>query len=456
MAKKNKDLLKVDRADDYIEWLTKAVTPQHAVLACIERLERAGFVPRPLGSPLEPAVGDRFYVVHPDAKSLLAIVVGERSPVATGYALVGAHTDSPDLRLRLNPLSAAAGTIQLTTQMHGGLIRRSWLDRPLALAGTVFQVLRSRSGKPQFHKLTGQPILTRHLVHLDEPVAVIPELAIHMDREKNDKGAINPQTALNAIVASGQWDAERVMRELSQRAGVALDRVDGFDLHLVPWHKPLRAGLDRSLVLGPRHDDLAMVYCGLEALLASCAQDPVPVRTRVAAFFDAEETGSQTASGAASSFLRDVLVRLARRHPDTSPAADPEQAFAETVCISADMAHALHPNYMEVHDKQHAPLIGGGPVLKANTNDRYATTGETAAIFAGLCDAAGVTCQDFVMRQDLACGTTIGPITAASLAARTVDVGCPMWGMHSSCETLGASDLEAMVSVMRVFFAGAA
>ncbi len=456
MTAKSKAMTSDARADDYIAWLTGAVTPPHAVLACTERLLRAGFQPLTLAAPLQPAVGDRRFVVHPDGKSVIAFVVGERSPVATGFALVGAHTDSPDLRLRLNPMAAAAGTVQLTTQLHGGLIRRSWLDRPLALAGTVFEVLRGRGGKPVFHKLTGQPVLNRHLVHIDEPVAIIPDLAIHMDREKNDKGAINPQTQLNAVLASGDWDAERVMRELSQRTGVQLDRVDGFDLHLVPWHKPMRAGLDRSLVLGPRHDDLAMVYCGLEALIASVVRDPTPVRTRVAAFFDAEETGSQTASGAASAFLRDVLVRLTRRHPDTDSAADPEQAFAETICLSADMAHALHPNYMEVHDKQHAPTINGGPVLKANTNDRYATTGETAAIFAGLCEAAGVKVQDFVMRQDMACGTTIGPITAASLAARTVDIGCPMWGMHSSCETLGAHDLAAMTDVMRVFFVGGA
>ena len=439
-------------ADRYIDWLHEACTPQHAVLACEVALRAGGFVARAFAGDLSAQPGERLYVVHPDGKSLVALVVGERSPCATGYAIVGAHTDSPDLRLRLNPLHSAAGTVQLTTQFHGGLIRRSWLDRPLGLAGTVFQVVRNAAGAPQFNPLTGQPLLQRHLVRVDEPLAIIPDLAIHLDREKNEKGAVNPQTALNAVLASGD-DAKAMMRLLSDRAGVELDAADGFDLHLVPLQKPQRVGLDRSLVVGARHDDLAMVWCGLDALLQSVTRAPTPTRTRVAAFFDAEETGSTTASGAASSFLRDVLVRLARHHPDTR-GADPEAAFAQTVCLSADMAHAQHPNFPDLHDKHHAPLINQGIVVKANTADRYATTGETAALLAGLCEAAQVPLQAFVMRQDLTCGTTIGPIVAASLAARTVDLGCPMWAMHSSAETLGAADLQAMVAVMRTFFVG--
>ena len=451
MARKNRPAPEAV-ADRYIPWLHSACTPHHAVAAVVQVLRAAGFAERDYASDLATVPAERFYVIHPDGKSILAFVVGERAPQATGYALVGAHTDSPDLRLRLNPVQAAAGTVQLTTQFHGGLIRRSWLDRPLGLAGTVFQVVRDKHGKPRFHPLTGLPLLERHLVRLDAPIAVIPDLAIHLDREKNDKGAINPQSALNAVIGSGT-DVGAITRLLSDQAGVALDEIDGFDLHLVPVAPPVRTGLDGSLVTGPRHDDLAMVFCGLDALVQSLSVDPTPVRTRVAAFFDAEETGSTTASGAASNFLRDVLLRVARRHPDAH-GADAEAAFAHTVVLSADMAHALHPNFPEMHDKNHAPLINQGVVLKANTADRYATTGETAALLAGLCEAADAPLQAFVTRQDLACGTTIGPLVAASLAARTVDIGCPMWAMHSTAETLGAQDLTSMVAVMRTFFAG--
>lgn len=443
-------------ADDYVKWLHGAPTPFHAVQQCIERLQRAGFSERSLTQPLNSQPGERLYVVHGDGKSLIALVVGSRSPVDTGFALVGAHTDSPDLRLRMNPLLEAAGTVQLTTQFHGGLIRRSWLDRPLALAGATYQVMRGRNGLPVFNPTTGLPVVSRQLVHVDEPLAVIPDLAIHMDREKNDKGAVNPATHLNAVVATGMMDGEAVLKLLSAQANIPLANLDGFDLHLTPWQPPMRVGADRSLVVGARHDDLAMVFCGLTALIESVARDPEPVRTRAVAFFDAEETGSTTSSGAASSFLRDVLVRFTRRHPKTAKTADVEQAFAHTLCLSADMAHALHPNHQDVHDKQHAPKINQGVVIKTNAADRYATTGETAALFVGICEAAGVRVQDFVMRQDMACGTTIGPITAAALAARVVDIGCPMWAMHSAAETLGASDLASMIDAMRVFFVGGA
>ena len=453
MTKKTKPIQSA-AADRYIEWLHQACTPHHAVAATVAELQAAGFVERDYADDLPTTPGERLYLRHPDGKSLIALVIGERSPTATGYAIVGAHTDSPDLRLRLNPLQSTAGTTQLATQFHGGLIRRSWLDRPLGLAGSVYKVVKNKRDVPQFHPLTGLPLLTRQLIRVDEPIAIIPDLAIHLDREKNDKGAINPQNALNAVFATGA-DPNAMLKLLSDKAGVALDEMDGFDLHLVPLQKPLRTGVDGSLVTGARHDDLAMVWCGLDALVQSVKTDAAPVRTRVAAFFDAEETGSQTSSGAASNFLRDVLIRIARRHPDTN-GKDPESAFAQTVCISADMAHAQHPNFPELHDKYHAPLINQGIVVKANTADRYATTGETAALLAGICEAAKVPLQAFVMRQDMACGTTIGPIVAASLAARVVDVGCPMWAMHSTAETLGARDLDAMAAMMTTFYVGRA
>jgi aspartyl aminopeptidase len=445
---------KRDKVDGYLEFLASAPTPFHAVQACMRRLQQAGFRERLLHATLDLEPGERAFILHPDGKSLIALVSGRRSPVETGYALCGAHTDSPDLRLRLNPVSTSAGTVQLTTQFHGGLIRRSWLDRPLGLAGAVYEVARRKDGPPAFHPVTGQPVVTRQLVHLDAPIGIIPDVAIHLDRDKNDKGAVNPQSWLNAVLATGDDHPDRALQDLSLRLGVRLDRLDGFDLHLVPWTPPVRAGIDGSLVVGPRHDDLAMVWCALEGLVESVARDPEPVRTRVAAFFDAEETGSLTASGAASSFLRDVLVRVARRHVQTPAHSDPEQAFANTFCISADMAHAWHPNHPELHDKQHAPKINQGVVIKANAADRYATTGETAAAFVALCEAAGARVQDFVIRQDLVCGSTIGPITAAQLGVRTVDVGCPQWAMHSACETAGARDLADMVQVLRAFYVG--
>ena len=441
-----------DPADHYIRFLSDAVTPFHAVVECENRLRSAGFKQISVLDTLHVQQGDKAYVIHPDGKTLFAFVVGSRSPMTTGFTLWGAHTDSPDLRLRLNPLTAEAGTVQLTIQLHGGLIRRSWLDRPLALAGSVFRVTRDAGGRPIFSPVDGQPMITRTLVRLDEPLAVIPDLAIHLDRKKNDEGGVNAQTMLNAVFATGD-DADHAMKALSMRLGVPLDQIDGFDLHLVPWHRPQRVGVDGSLIVGPRHDDLAMVYAGLAGLTEAAEANPAPSHTAVAAFFDAEETGSMTASGAQSSFLRDILLRIARNHPETQD-GDPEQCLLRSFVVSGDMAHALHPNYADKHDSQHAPLINQGIVIKANTNDRYATGGESAAYFRAICEAANVPVQAFVSRQDMGCGTTIGPITAARLSARTVDIGAAMWGMHSINETMGAHDMAWLIDAARVFFLG--
>ncbi|HAN31726.1 MAG TPA: M18 family aminopeptidase [Myxococcales bacterium] len=441
-----------DAADKYIRFLTDAVTPFHAVVECENRLKSAGFVRLNPIEPLKIKQGQKAYVVHPDGKTLIAFIVGSRSPLATGFGIWGAHTDSPDLRLRLNPLRSDAGTVLLTTQYHGGIIRRAWLDRPLSLAGSVFQVVRDAKGIPVFSPVDGQPIINRTLVRLDEPLAVIPDLAIHLDRKKNEEGAINPQTMLNAVFATGS-DPDQAMKALSLKLGMALDEIDGFDLHLIPWHRPERVGIDGTLIHGPRHDDLAMVFAGLQGLTEASAIDPSPRRTSVGAFFDAEETGSMTASGAQSNFLRDTLLRIARNHPETDQ-GDPEQSLLRSFVISADMAHALHPNHMDKHDSQHAPLINQGLVIKTNTNDRYATTGETTAFFRALCDVANVPIQAFVTRQDMACGSTIGPINAARLSARTVDIGAPMWGMHSTFETMGAQDMIWTVAAARTFFLG--
>ena len=442
-----------DDADNYLVFLAESPTPAHAVVAVCNRLRSAGFAARSAHEPLVTAAGERLFVVAPDGRSVFAAVVGSRSPVATGFSIWGAHTDSPDLRIRLNPVRSEAGTVQLLTQVHGGIIRRAWLDRPLMLAGVVHTLLRDSAGVPRFHPISGQPLMQSQLVSLPRPLAVIPDLAIHLDREKNDKGAINPETALHAIFGSAA-PVEDAITALSAELGIPLADVDGFDLHLVPWQPPMRVGIDGSLLFGPRHDDLAMVYAGTAGLCRAVDVDPAPSHTAVAVFFDAEETGSLTSSGASSSFLRDMLVRLTRNHPETPADADIEVALGRSLVLSGDMAHALHPNHLDKHDRAHAPIINQGLVVKVNSNDRYASSGETVAAFRGLCERADVPLQAYIHRQDMTCGSTIGPITAAKLGARTVDFGAPMWAMHSTGETMGAVDMGYAVRLATVFFSG--
>ena len=270
---------------------------------------------------------------------------------------------------------------------------------------------------------------------------------------KNDKGEINPETWLNAVLGTGSRD--EVIPKLSELVGHDLFAADGFHLHLFPHQPALRVGVDKSMVLGPRHDDLAMCYAGAQGLIESLEKRSARRRTRIAVFFDAEEVGSLTASGANSGFLRDNLLRITRSHKGFDrETMDPEQAFAASFVISADMVHAHHPNHPEKHEARHAPKINEGLVIKTNANERYATTGETAAMFRAICERANVPVQGFVVRQDMRCGSTIGPITSALLGARTVDVGIPMWGMHSTGETVGAHDLGRAVAAFAEHFCG--
>jgi aspartyl aminopeptidase len=443
----------IDHADDYIDFLNEAVTPFHAVAELKRRFTASGF------SQVDPYAdwnvqgGDRLMIESADRRSLIAIVVGEQCPAHGGYAIVGAHTDSPDLRLKPKPTSEAAGVVLLHTQFHGGVIYRSWLDRPLDLGGCVYNIVRDDQGKPKYSENSALPEVKATLVRARQPVAVIPDLAIHLDRDKNDGGKINPEVWLNAVLGTGTRD--ELVPKLSELVGHDLLEADGFHLHLFPYAPALRVGVDRSIILGPRHDDLAMTYAGSQALIESLEASSSGRRTRVAVFFDAEECGSMTASGAHSGFLRDNLLRLTRSHAGyVAGEMDPEQAFAASFVVSADMVHAHHPNHLDKHEPRHAPKINDGMVIKTNANERYATTGETEAMFRAICERAEVPVQSFVIRQDMRCGSTIGPITSALLGARTVDVGIPMWGMHSTGEAVGAQDLGRAVAAFTEHFCG--
>lgn len=423
-------------ADDLLDFVRVSPTPWHAVDEVSRRLERHGFRRLDEGDAWSVRAGDRVYVVR-GGSSLVALVVGDEAPERTGIRWIGAHTDSPNLRIKPMPDFTRAGQTQAGVEVYGGVLLHTWLDRDLSLAGRV--VVRSEAG------------IRTVLVDLARPLARIPSLAIHLDRTVNADGLkLNAQSHLSPVLSldsGSRLDVRSLVLAELERIGASakLENVLGLDLCFADATAPVRGGARGEYLFAPRLDNLAMCHAATEALVQSASE---PRLTRGIALFDHEECGSESALGARSPFLRDVCGRIVGAHPRSGP-----DALARTLhrsfFVSADMAHAVHPNYADKHDAQHQPLLGGGPVIKVNASQRYATDGESAALFMLACERAGCTPQRFVMRSDLACGTTIGPITAATLGMRVVDVGSPMLSMHSVREMATASDVPKMIAVLR-------
>lgn len=418
---------------DLLEFIHASPTPFHAVAECARRLESAGFTALDEVEPWGLRAGGRHYVTRNDS-SIIAFVVGEGAFADHGAAVVGAHTDSPNLRIKPHPEVRSNGYLQIGVEVYGGVLQASWTDRDLGLAGRVTYL---ENGAPQ-----------SRLVHVDRPIARIPQIAIHLDRTVNKDGLkLNAQTHLPPVVAldGGVDDFDSW---LAGEAGIEPDAMTSCEVMFHAVEPPTVSGLADEFIHAPRLDNLAMCHAGLESLVSAAGMaDP---RTRAVVLFDNEEIGSETAQGAAGSFFADVVSRVAAVD-DAGPEAL-ARGRARTFVISADMAHAVHPSRPDRHDSEHAPRMNGGPVIKFNANARYATDSESSAAFEALCHDVDVPVQKFVMRSDLACGSTIGPIMASRLGARTVDVGNPMLSMHSAREMAGAHDHELMIRVMTRFF----
>ncbi|MFK7825255.1 MAG: M18 family aminopeptidase [Oligoflexales bacterium] len=440
-----------DLASQYCKFQEECPSPFHVVETLKVSLSQSGFKELDDSSDWSLQIGAGYFVCHRDGKSLLTFKVGETAPQNNGFHLACAHTDSPSLRLRLNPFATKENLLQVLTQYHGGLIARTWLDRPMNLAGAVYKLPRS-GNSITIDQEALLPVPQRILVQSKKPLMVIPDIAIHLDREKNRSGKIDFETMLSAVAAvDGSLDEQK--KRFWECLGQSSEGVDGFELSLAPYFPHVQVGVDGELITGPRHDDLAMVFAIYKGLTDAGSSIPAS-KTLLAGFFDAEETGSQTSSGAASSFLPHILRRICQSHPKYNPSEQIERAFSQSFLISADMAHAYHPAHPQKYDPHHKLLINKGIAIKDNANDRYATSGQSAAIFRGICEAAKVPVQNYVNRQDIGCGSTIGPILAAQLNCLAVDVGTPMWSMHSSAETMGALDLFYAKEVMQTFFAG--
>ncbi|MFF0779316.1 M18 family aminopeptidase [Streptomyces sp. NPDC003720] len=417
--------------DDLMTFLAASPSPYHAVANTAERLEKAGFRQVAETDAWDGTSGGK-YVLRGGA--IVAWYVPEGAAPHTPFRIIGAHTDSPNLRVKPLPDTSAHGWRQVAVEIYGGPLLNSWLDRDLGLAGR----LTLRDGSTV-------------LVDVNRPLLRVPQLAIHLDRAVNSEGLkLDKQRHLQPVW--GLDDAPRdgeLIAFLEQEAGLAAGSVAGWDLMVHPVEAPAYLGRDRELVAGPRMDNLLSVHAGTAALAAAASSGAALGHIPVLAAFDHEENGSQSDTGADGPLLGSVLERSVFARGGSYE--DRARAFAGTVCLSSDTGHAVHPNYAERHDPTHHPRVNGGPILKVNVNNRYATDGSGRAVFTAACERADVPFQSFVSNNSMPCGTTIGPITAARHGIRTVDIGVAILSMHSARELCGADDPFLLANALVAF-----
>ncbi|ORT57864.1 M18 family aminopeptidase [Streptomyces sp. CB03238] len=415
--------------DDLMTFLAESPTPYHAVVNAGERLEKAGFRQLDETAAWDGTSGGKFVV---RGGAIIAWYVPEGAAPHTPFRIVGAHTDSPNLRVKPQPDMGAHGWRQVAVETYGGTLLNTWLDRDLGLSGRL--TLRDGSHR---------------LVNVDRPLLRVPQLAIHLDRQVNEGLKLDRQRHMQPIWGLGDDVHEGdLVRFVAEEAEVAAGDVAGWDLMVHAIEAPAYLGRDRDLLAGPRMDNLLSVHAGVAALAAVSAAGDLEFIPVLAAF-DHEENGSESDTGAQGPLLGGVLERSVFARGGGYE--DRARAFAGTVCLSSDTGHAVHPNYAERHDPTHRPRANGGPILKVNVNQRYATDGSGRAVFAAACEKAGVPWQTFVSNNDMPCGTTIGPITAARHGIRTVDIGVAILSMHSARELCGADDPYLLANALVAF-----
>jgi aspartyl aminopeptidase len=417
--------------DDLRAFVDASPSPGHAVAEMTRRLDAAGFTALDERDRWELAPGDRRFVVR-DGSSVVAFRVGSAPLAEAGARLVGAHTDSPTFKVRPRSDVRRAGYRLVGVEPYGGLLLHTWLDRELTVAGRV--AVRGTDGEvvSQLVVLPGGPLR-------------LPSLAIHLDRSVREGLKLDPQQHTVPVWGRDLDGEPGLLEALASAAGVEPGELLGHDLVVADTQPAAATGADGTWVAAPRLDNLASCHAGTHAL-SSAANTSTP-HTAVLVANDHEEVGSGSAEGARGPFLADVLARLVAATDGTDPQALP-RALAASRLVSADMAHAVHPNHAERHEPEHRPRLGGGPVLKLNANQSYATDAASGAWFAGRCADAGVPLQHFVTRADLPCGSTIGPLTATRLGVATVDVGAPMLGMHSCRELASADDVPLLTAAL--------
>ncbi|GMQ89522.1 MAG: M18 family aminopeptidase [Gammaproteobacteria bacterium] len=421
-------------AQQLIGFIQRSPTPFHATLELRGMLLEAGFVLLSEADRWELETGGRYLAIRNDS-SIVAFTLGSGKPSETGFRMVGAHTDSPCLHVKPQPQNLNQGYQQLGVEVYGGALLNPWFDRDLSIAGRI-----------SYRDKTQQ--LGSALINFTGPVAVIPSLAIHLDRDVNKSRSINPQQHLPAILMQQEDDdsafdfnALLLDQARQQHPDLNIEAVLDFELSLYDCQPPALVGLKQDFIAGARLDNLLSCFIGLKALL-----DSDDSQCKLLVCNDHEEVGSASACGADGPFLKSVLQRIC---PEPENLA---RCIHHSWLISADNAHGIHPNYADKHDANHGPLLNKGPVIKTNANQRYATNSETAGLFRHLCEQADIPLQSFVVRSDMACGSTIGPLTASNIGVRTLDIGVPTFAMHSIRELAGARDIEYLQRALQTFF----
>ncbi|WP_028469943.1 M18 family aminopeptidase [Neptunomonas japonica] len=424
MNKRNKTLKQL------ISFLNASPTPFHAVQQMTSCLVESGYKVLNEEDSWQLEAGGRYVVTRNDSSIIAWKMPQDRSLSESGFRMLGAHTDSPCLRVKPNPEVHKHGYYQLGVEVYGGVLLAPWFDRDLSLAGRV-----------SFINDEGE--LVSALINFESPIAVIPSLAIHLDREANSGRAINAQTFLPPLL--GQSDKKPDFRALLkvqlEKSGESVSRVLDYELSLYDTQSAALIGLEQEFLASARLDNLLSCFMGLEALLESdSGEGALLVCT------DHEEVGSMSAAGAQGPMLEQLFERL---QPD---AESRSRMLARSMMISADNAHGIHPNFADKHDANHGPILNQGPVIKINANQRYATSDITSSKFRMLAALDSVPVQEFVVRSDMGCGSTIGPITSAEIGVKTLDIGVPQLAMHSIRELAGTEDLVNTIRVFNRFF----
>ncbi|PPD46812.1 MAG: M18 family aminopeptidase [Methylobacter sp.] len=421
-----------------LDFIDASPSPWHAVENIVGQLHAFGFEALDETAPWALQAGGRHYVVR-DGSSIIAFVLGQQPLSASGFKIVGAHTDSPGLRIKPNPVNWLDSFVRLGVEIYGGPILATFADRDLSLAGRIS------------HK-TPQGQIANTLVRFDQALLRLPNLAIHLNRGVNDDGLkLHKQNELPLLLT--RWTEEQLppdyfFKLLQEQAGITGQQILAWDLAVYDTQPGAFWGINQEFYTDSQLDNLASCHAALAALLDGAVLDHE--NTQVCAFFDHEEIGSESHKGAAGSFLSDILSRIALATQTGQQAY--LQALARSIMVSADMAHAYHPNFPLAYEPEHKVIVNNGPVIKVNANRRYSSESGSEALFANWCQESGVPYQYYSHRCDLPCGSTIGPIVSAKLGIRCVDVGNPMWAMHSIRESAGVLDHNYMISVLKRFF----